>query len=80
MIDNESQIIGHLFGSVGYKSDTHLRNLINELTPEQSLFFINRAIEYCYSKGSFSMVETEILSKSLFFFNSNFNNKKSEDV
>jgi hypothetical protein len=73
MTDNDSKIIGHLFGSVGYKSDAHIRKLIDELTPEQSLFFINRAIEYCYSKGSFSMVESEILSKSLFFFNSDFN-------
>jgi hypothetical protein len=77
MTDNDSKIIGHLFGTIGYKSDVHLRNLIDELTPEQSIFFINRAIEYCYSKGSFSLVESEIISKSLFFVNSNFN-KSSE--
>jgi hypothetical protein len=78
MTDNDSKIIGHLFGSIGYKSDVHLRNLIDELTPEQSIFFINRAIEYCYSKGSFSLVESEILSKSLFFVNSNFNNPETK--
>lgn len=75
MVDNESEIIGFLFGTVGYKSESHFRNLINELTPEQSLFFINKCIEFSYSKGIFTLAESELISKSLYLLNSEFNNK-----
>lgn len=56
---------GYLFSSIGYKSDRDVRNLIDNLTPEQSFVFINKALEHSYSQGVYTMVEAEIISKSI---------------
>jgi len=70
MDNSQSELKGNLFSSIGYKSDKDLRNLIDNLTYEQSLIFINKSLEFAYSQGIFSMNETEIISKSLSIVNS----------
>lgn len=65
MNNTNEEFLGYLFSSIGYKSDRDVRNLIENLTPEQSFVFINKALEYSYSQGVYTMVETEIISKSL---------------
>ena len=62
--------IHYLFESIGYKTNTDVRNLIDNLDYTQSILFINKSIEYAYSKGLFTMIESEILSKSLYQINS----------
>ena len=70
-MDNlKEEFAGHLFSSIGYKSEKDVRNLIDNLNLEQSLVFINKALEYSYSQGVFSMIEAEIISKSLSILNS----------
>lgn len=76
-MSNVNEPIGYLFQSVGYNSPTDLRNLIDSLTPEQSFIFITKSLEYAYGKGVFSMIETEIISKSLSTFNTEFFSKKT---
>ena len=71
MNDNQKDMVGYLFGIVGYKSDKQLRDLIDNLSLEQSLFFVNKCLEYSYSKGIFTMTETELISKSLSILNQN---------
>lgn len=67
-----------LFESIGYQSNQDVRNLIENLNLEQSIFFIDKALQYSYGKGIYSMTETEILSKSLFILNSKiFTNEQS---
>ena len=61
----QDEFQGYLFSSIGYKSDNDVRNLIENLNMEQSFIFINKAIELAYSQGMYSMIETEIISKSL---------------
>lgn len=61
---------GQLFDSINFKSISDVRNLIDNLNLEQSLLFINKSLEYSYSKGVFSLIESEIVSKSLSILNS----------
>lgn len=68
---------GHLFSSIGYKSDKDVRNLIDNLTVEQSYIFLSKALEYAYSQGVYSMTETEIISKSLSIMSSKIINYDS---
>ena len=65
--DNNSN---KLFETINYKSQSDLRNLIENLSLEQAIFFLNTAIGYSYNKGVFSLVESEIISKSLSLINS----------
>lgn len=79
MNNSENEIKGYLFESFGYKSDKDLRNLIEGLTKEQAIIFINKSLEYCHSKGLFSMFETELISKSLSLINSDIFGKNDTD-
>lgn len=70
MDNTNDQFQGFLFSSIGYKSDKDVRNLIDNLNLEQSFVFINKALEYAHSQGAFTMLETEIISKSISIINS----------
>lgn len=78
-MNNNNEPIGYLFQSIGYNSPIDLRNMIDSLTAEQSLIFITKSLEYAHSKGVFTMIETEIISKSLSKFNSEFFLKKNSE-
>jgi len=78
MDNNTNKLVGELFGSIGYSSNEDLRNLIDGLTLEQSIIFINKSLEYSYSKGIFTMVETELISKCLSVLNSKMFTKPNE--
>ena len=56
--------IGELFGSIQYKSDDDLNNLLENLNDVQALYFLNLALEISKSQNIFSLIELEILSKS----------------
>ena len=61
---------GHLFDSIKFNSSTDVRNLIENLSFDQSVYFLNECIKYSYSKGVFSLLESELISKSLYVLNS----------
>ena len=70
MNDTNNDVIGNLFGVVGYRNEKQIRSLIDNLELEQSIFFLNKSLEYAHAKGIFSMTETEVVSKSLSIINS----------
>jgi len=63
-MDNENNI-GYLFGSIGFKSPKDVELLIENLNSEQALIFVTKALDDAYNKGVFSMIESEIISKSI---------------
>lgn len=63
MSNIESKI--KIFGSLEVESTEVLNNLIDNLSKEQSIFFLTESLKYAYNKGIFTLLESEILSKSL---------------
>lgn len=53
-----------IFEDIEYNEET-IELLVNNLTQEQANFFLQKAIESAFHRGAFTMVETEIISKSL---------------
>ena len=77
MINNFNQETGgQLFESIKFQDLKDVRNLIEDLNFGQSLFFLNKCVDYSYSKGVFSLLESEVISKSLSIINSKFINNK----
>jgi hypothetical protein len=68
-MEQETEYSGVLFGNIKYSSDEQVESIINNIEYQQSIFFITKAIEYSYSHNIYSLVESEILSKSLRIFN-----------
>ncbi len=56
---------GTLLNYLSYGSDKDLDLFIQNLNSEQSLVLIIEGIKYAYSKGAYTMTETELLSKCL---------------
>ncbi len=61
----EKEPIGFLFNSIPYYSEEHLNNVIDNMNKEQIIFFVRQALNYSFSQGTFSLLESEIVSKTI---------------
>ena len=69
----DSKIVGSLFDSIDYTSKEQIDTFIDNMTEEQALYCIEQAIHSCHSRGAFTLLESEVISKSLRKFNSQLN-------
>jgi hypothetical protein len=65
----DNKIIGSLFDSIDYTSKEQINTFIDNMTEEQALYCIEQAIYSCHSRGTFTLLESEVISKSLRMFN-----------
>jgi len=72
--NNEKNPIGYLFGTISYTSPNDIELFVKNITPEQSFYLINLALKYSYSKGVFTLEESELISKSLRYFTTDESN------
>jgi hypothetical protein len=54
-----------LFESIRYQSPEDVEKFIESIDTAQSFYVITKALEMAYSKGAYSLQESEILSKSI---------------
>jgi hypothetical protein len=64
-LEKKDEILGEIFNSITYTSSEDLNNLIDNMTQEQLKLFTNLALTSAFQRGSFTIVETEIVSKIL---------------
>ncbi len=67
-MENEQQnskILGTLFGSINYDSEENLSKFIDEINSAQATYCIQQALNYAHINGVFSLKESEVISKSL---------------
>ena len=69
----DDKIIGSLFDSIDYTSKEQINTFINNMSEEQAIYCIEQAIQSCHSRGAFTLLESEVISKSLRLFNSELN-------
>lgn len=61
--------LGTLFNSINYYSNDDLIKFLDTLSTQQAMYIINQAINQSYEKGTYSLQESEFLSKSLRMIN-----------
>ena len=54
-----------LFESIRYQSPEDVEKFIESIDAAQSFYVITKALEMAYSRGVYSLQESEILSKSI---------------
>jgi hypothetical protein len=54
-----------LFGSLELESPETLNVLIDNLDKEQAVFMLTESVKYAHRKGVFTILEAEIISKSI---------------
>ena len=62
--------IGSLFDTMHYTSNEQLNLFIDGMNEEQAMYCLKQALIACHVRGSFTMEETEAVSKSLRILNS----------
>jgi hypothetical protein len=53
------------FNSFNLKTEKEVNELMNNLTKEESLYFLVESVKYSYEKGLFNLHEAELMSKSI---------------
>ncbi|NBO36256.1 hypothetical protein EBU91_01775 [bacterium] len=64
-MENQDNNYGVLFNSISLNSEEHLELILSTINKEYALFYLVESIKFAYSKGCFSIGESEIISKSL---------------
>lgn len=54
-----------LFGSIELETPETLYTLIDTLNKDQAIFILTESVKYAHRKGLFSILEAEIISKSI---------------
>lgn len=61
----EQQLFGRLFNSVPLLSEDHLDVLLQTMDREHSIYFLVQAVKYAHETGTFSLGESEVISKCI---------------
>jgi hypothetical protein len=61
--EKNNEFLGEIFGSINYTSNEDLNQLIDNMTPEQLKLFTNLALTSAFQRGSFNLIESEIVSR-----------------
>jgi hypothetical protein len=60
-----NQPLGTLFNTINYSSLEHLEKFISEINHEQALYCIIQGVQAAYQRNSFTMIESEVISKAI---------------
>lgn len=61
--DNENY--GKLFGSIDLLNEEHLELILSQMTHEHAMFYLIESVKSAHKRGSFTIGETEVISKSI---------------
>lgn len=56
---------GNLFGSIDLINEEQLELILSTMTEDHAIYYLIEAIKSAYSKGVFTIGETEVISKSI---------------
>ncbi len=61
----KEQILVNLFNNIPVVSEDHLELMLNQMSKEDALYILIQSVKYSFHQGTFSIGETEVLSKAL---------------
>jgi hypothetical protein len=64
-MESQNEIYGTLFNTIKLNNEDHLELILSTMDKEHALFYLIESIKFAYSKGCYTMGETEVISKSI---------------
>lgn len=61
----EEKLFGKLFNSVPLLTEDHLQTILDVMDKEQAIFLLVQAVKCAYHNGTYSLGESEVISKSI---------------
>ena len=65
MENQEEELYGKIFDEIPLISEEHLELIISSMSEQDSIYFLIHASKSAYHRGSFSIGESEIISKAI---------------
>lgn len=63
--NQQEKPIGSIFDNTNYYNLSDLDSFISSITYEQAMYFLVEAVQSAYRRNAFTMVESEVISKSI---------------
>jgi hypothetical protein len=64
-MEEKEEIYGNLFGTINILSEEHLELMLSTMDREKSIYFLVESVKSAHSRGSFTIGETEVISKAI---------------
>jgi hypothetical protein len=64
-MEQKNEKYGNLFGSIDLLSEDHLEIILSTMDSETALYYIIESVKSAHRKGSYSIGETEVISKAI---------------
>jgi hypothetical protein len=64
-MEQENKNFGVLFDNITLLSEEHLEVMLSTMDKEYALYYLIESVKSSYNRGSFSIGETEIISKAI---------------
>ena len=64
-MEEKQDNFGNLFGSIDLINEDQLELILSTMTQDHAIYYLIEAIKSAYSKGAFTIGETEVISKSI---------------
>jgi hypothetical protein len=64
-MEKENTNYGNLFGTIDLLSEEHLEIILSTMNNDHALYYLIEAIKCAYKRGSFTIGECEIISKTI---------------
>ena len=65
MENQEEELYGKIFDEIPLVSEEHLDLILSSMSEQEALYFLVHACKSAYHRGTFSIGESEILSKAI---------------
>ena len=65
MENTENKEFGKLFNSVPIVNEEHLNLILNNMSEKDALFLLVQAVKHAYHMNTYSLGESEVISKSI---------------
>ena len=79
MENQEEELYGKIFDEIPLISEEHLDIILTSMSEQDALYFLIHACKSAYHRGTFSIGESEILSKAIRVVSKNNKERIKED-
>jgi hypothetical protein len=64
-MEQQNELFGNLFGSINILSEEHLEVILSTMDREHAIYYLVESVKAAHNRGSFSIGESEVISKSI---------------
>lgn len=64
-MEEKVEFYGTLFGNINILSEEHLELILSTMDREKSIYFLVESVKSAHNRGSFTIGETEVISKAI---------------